>query len=92
MNVRSMKIRWAPLSKAYYFGHIIGYRVTFFVTIEEGISDAGSVSTDANTTEVTIRGLHSFTSYSVRVLAYNQFGNGSVSHAISAKTKPAGMY
>ena len=86
MKSFNITVKWDPVSCIQRNGDITQYSVRYKVKGSYHIQNM-RVKSSAVTTEVTITGLHSATTYSIEVAAVNSAGTGVYSAAIVATTK-----
>ena len=80
----SITVQWEPVNCREQNGEITGYSVRYGVQ-GNGSTQILSVS-GGDTTEITISGLHSFTTYAIEVAAMNGSDIGPYSSPISERT------
>ena len=80
----NITVQLGPVNCIHHNGDITGYLVQY------GVQGSGSTQTmnvlGGTTTEATISGLNSATTYSIEVAAVNSAGTGDYSNSISATT------
>ena len=85
----SLMVTWNPVPQQYVHGILRGYTVTYRVE-NSNSGEAHNATTRKTSMEVT--GLHKYTKYMIRVLAFTVKGNGNVSAWISVSTDEDGKY
>ncbi|CAH0562134.1 unnamed protein product [Brassicogethes aeneus] len=77
-----MKISWSPPQNHYHGGHILGYKIFYRpLSNENDLATTGEVKRTSST-ETYLHGLHKYTNYSIKALAYTGAGDGVISHPI----------
>ena len=86
----SMTVQWEPVDCIHHNGDITGYSVQYGVQ-GSGTTQTMSV-TGGDTTEATISGLMSSTTYSIEVAAVNTINTGEYSDPLSAITEGKSIF
>ena len=81
----NITVQWGPVNCIQRNGDIIGYSVRYGVR-GNGSTQAVNIS-GGNTTETTISGLHSSTTYTIEVAAVTSAGTGNYSDQVYQLTK-----
>ena len=84
MTFSSITIQWQPVNCIQQNGDITGYSVRYGIQGDKSTQTVNVFGSD--TTETTISGLHSSTSYTIEMAAVNSAGTGIFSNTIMEQT------
>lgn len=83
----SIPVAWEPVPDGFVHGILLGYRVLYRVLKIAGDDTEEQTlnkTTDASTTNITLKDLHNYAVYEIRVTAFTVKGDGAVSRRIIA--------